>query len=272
MSFYLKFFILFFVVFVSCTSSGKEDLESAEGADSGGSAIALDFDKILELIPTKNLIVNTVTTANSQYNPELLNNPDIANRYNTEQSQALNLGVYGSDLNVTSVYEQAQESIIFLKCVNLLSKNLGIANAFDDKMAERMDVNKENRDSSLEIISQSFKTANHFLKENGRENTSTLIVVGAWVEGIYIACKVGKETSNQEIVKEILSQKASLQMIVQSLESSKLSDNLNYLVDDLKSVLKLIESKKGPKLSSIEDLNDIDLKITEVRTKIVSIN
>lgn len=260
------------LVIASCGGNKQDELEDVS-SDSGNTAV-LDSQKIsaqnvFNAVPDRKQILNLLQLSQAEYNPTILNNPDDVNKYTLEGSKALNLGVYGSDLNTASVFEQNQESIMFFKCVSSLAKNLGISNCFDEKMGDRMEANKENRDSTLEIISQSFRNADSFLKANGRPGTSSLIVAGAWIEGFYIACSTAKETKNEPMVKEIFGQVESLKPLIELLAVSKLGNESAYLLEDLKSLLAILEAKSD-KGYSVAALTDADKKITELRNKVIS--
>ncbi|MES2131514.1 MAG: hypothetical protein V4506_04135, partial [Bacteroidota bacterium] len=229
----IKFLIIvFFAGTFLCACNGDKNEESndleEENTDTGLDSQKISAQNVFNALPARDKIITITTTAGAEYNPMLLNDPNAVNKYSTESSKALNLGVYGADLNVTGVFEQTQESMLFLKCVNILAKNLGVSNSFDEKMIDRMEANKSNRDSTLEIVSQSFKSADKYLKDNGRPGTSSLIVAGAWVEGIYLAIGTAKETKNEIIVKEIYAQGESLKYLIQLLEQSKISEDANY--------------------------------------------
>lgn len=255
----------------SCGGNKVEDIDDSDDETSG---VKLDSQKIsaqnvFNALPSRTEIINLTTKAKAEYNAAVLNDPNNVNKYTVEVSRALNLGVYGADLNVTNVFEQTQESMLFLKCVNVLAKNLGVSTAFDEKMVNRMEANKENRDSTMEIISQSFKNADTYLKANGRPGTSALIVAGAWIEGIYNACNTAKETKNEEVVKEIFSQTESLKYLIELLIASKLSADSDYIIADLKSIQALCIAKVDAHYT-LEALKELDAQITGLRTKVIS--
>lgn len=236
--------------------------------------IALDSQKIsaqnvFNAIPGRTEIINLTQEAQAEYNAQVLNNPDDVNKYSLESSKALNLGVYGSDLNVTGVFEQTQESMLFLKCVNILAKSLGVSNAFDERMVDRMEANKENRDSTLDIISQSFRNADSYLKANGRPGTSSLIVAGAWIEGFYTACNTAKETKSEAVVKAIFNQKESLGYLIELLEASKIAEESKYIIADLADLKKTLDAK-ADKTFTLGSLKEADSKVTALRTKVIS--
>ena len=76
-----------------------------------------------------------------------------------------------------------------------------------------------------------------FLKENGQDNLSALIIVGGWVEGLYIGSKTLDEKNPDEaLMKKIADQKFSLDNLVELLST--------YDADDVKNVAQKLEGLK----------------------------
>ncbi len=270
----IKSFVLISSVtflFISCGGSKEEVVDAS---DDGIVSAGLDSQKIsaqnvFNTIPSRDILLDLIKQANTEYNVQYLNNPDGVSKYFLESSRALNLGVYGADLNVASIYDQTQESMLFFKCVNVIAKTIGVSNSFDENMGDRMNANQSNRDSTLNIISQAFKSADNTLRKNGRPGTSSLLVAGAWIEGLYVACQTAKESKNEAIIKEIFNQKESLNNLIELIEVSKVSSEAAYVLTDLQSIKKTLDSKSD-KVFTVDALTELDTKITEIRTKIVS--
>lgn len=259
------------ILFSACNGSKEEVVDAS---DDGIIAAGLDSQKIsaqnvFNTIPSRDVLLDLIKQANTEYNVAYLNNPDEVSKYFLESSRALNLGVYGADLNVASIYDQTQESMLFFKCVNVIAKTIGVSNSFDENMGDRMQANQANRDSTLNIISQAFKSADNTLQKNGRPGTSSLLVAGAWIEGLYVACQTAKESKNEAIIKEIFNQKESLNNLIELIEVSKVSNEAAYVLTDLQSIKKTLDSKSD-KVFTVDALKELDAQITEIRTKIVS--
>ncbi len=256
---------------VSCNGNkNEEDLsEDILPQTNTFDSTRISAQNVFNSIPSRTQVVSLTTEAGSQYDPSVLNNPDEVSKYSIESSKALNLGVYGSDLSAAGVYEQTQESMLYLKCVNILAKNLGVSSAFDEKMVDRMEANKENRDSTLEIISQSFKKADGFLKANGRPGTSSLIVAGAWVEAMYIACHTAMDTKNEHVIREIFNQQESLRHLIELLEHSKVSADAQYVTKELEDLKKVMEAKTD-KVYNTDALKDLFARTEQLRKKITT--
>jgi hypothetical protein len=156
-----------------------------------------------------------------------------------------------------------------------MTKGLGISGVFDEKTSERIEANRQNRDSLLEIISQSFWQADKFLKENQRPHTSALLVSGGWIEGIYLSTKIAVLSKNRKIADEILKQKSSLKDLITLMESYQVGEETKYILDDLKSLQTPFEELNGKLASQAKTapidsltLTDIDAKISTLRKKI----
>jgi hypothetical protein len=260
------------VLLTACGGSNQEEVDVTE--EDSSPVVGIDSQKIsaqnvFNTIPSRATILELTRQAGSEYNVAYLNSPDDVSKYAIESSRALNLGVYGADLNVASIYEQTQESMLFFKCVSIIAKSLGVSNSFGENMGDRMIANQSNRDSTLNIITQAFKSADNTLRKNGRPGTSSLLVAGAWIEGLYVACQTAKETKNEAIIKEVFNQKESLANLVELLGSAKLNTEAEYVLTDLKDIKTLLDNKSDSNYS-LSALQPLDTKITTLRNQIIS--
>lgn len=213
-------------------------------------------------------------------------------KYETVAAKAMNLGVYGSDLSFTSIYDQTQESMLYLRCTNKLASGLGISGAFDESTTSRIEANMQNRDSLLAIISDSYWNADAYLKDNGQPGVSALIVAGGWMEGLYIAVRIANTTKNQAIITRIGEQKLSLDNLIALLDSYKADNDaipgLLTQLNDLKKVFDAIPAGASETVATTdkdkgvttiegggtftltpEQLKQITDKSTEIRNKMI---
>jgi hypothetical protein len=272
-----KLFLLLIPVTILTFASCKEE-KGDDSTDEGTTGTSSDFidnkqisaQNVFNSIPARAEIVKLIGESKIEYDPDFLNNPDVASKYSLENSRALNLGVYGADLSVAGAFDQTQESMLFLKCVNILSKNLGVSDAFDQRMMDRMEAYKENRDSTLEIIASSFRKADEFLKQNDRPGTSALILSGAWIEGIHISCLIAQKIEDpKDIIKTIVKQDESLKHLINMVEASNVSVDAKYIVEGLKDLKMSFEEASKKTETTMETIKDITLKSAALRKKIV---
>jgi len=212
----------------------------------------LSAQNVFNSLPDRGELLKLVAEHKLDYDTEVLNDPENLKNYNTELYIALNLGVYGSDLSVANVFDQTQESLLYLKCVNSLAQKLGVHKAFDQSMFERMDAQRDNKDSTLQIITIAFRETDEILKSNNRPATSALIIAGVWIEGFYTSCQIAKKTPSEGIVKAIIKHKETLDNIVVLLGQSSLSPEAMFVFNDLATISGIMS----------EIISDSDIKYT----------
>ena len=270
-------FLLVYSILILCSCGGnsaEDELENVTTANKENSSHKENVDKIFNSIPDPTLINKIITESILDYQPELLNDPVKYTTYNDENTKSLNLGIYGTDLSYASMFEQTQECLTYLKCVNQLCKNLGISGVFDEKTSDRIDANKNNRDSLLSIISESFNQIDEYLIKNKRGYFSSLIIAGGWIEGIYISTQIYLDSKNENALKEISKHENSLTNLVTLMNFYETeSDYLKKLNDKLKSIQQEFNKLNSDNSLNKEQQDDkiklIHQKVAEIRNEII---
>jgi hypothetical protein len=181
--------------------------------------------------------------AGAKYDENLLNSITNVPNYNTTLNKALNLGIYSADLSFVSMFDQSQASVKYLSATKRLADDLGILNAVDESYIKRMENNINSRDSLMEIISETFMNSNSFLKENERPELAAIVLAGGWVEGLYIATQIAKNTSdNQELKDRIIDQRLSLTTLLALLDKYKHDSNIQTVINDFNKIQKIYDN------------------------------
>jgi hypothetical protein len=196
--------------------------------------------KIFYNIPSPMETAGLLKEAGAVYNAKLLNDVKNVDKYTAASKQALNLGVYGADLSYTSVFNHTQESMFYTSCARKLADRLGVTSAFNDSTLELMEKHQNDRDKLMEVISETYWGMDGYLKENGRENISALMIAGGWMEGLYIATQVGGSKAPAELRQRIAEQKLSLGDLIALIQSYGSDDAvLQGVLADLNSISEL---------------------------------
>lgn len=265
--------ISFAILLLASCGGEKVDETTVTDDDSNKKAVTetkLNAQNVFNSVPDRTQILKLIEENKIEYNGDLLNNPNSVSKYNVEFYKAVNLGIYGSDLSIANSFEETQESLLFLKCVNSLASNIGVSKAFDQKMFDRMEAYKTNKDSTLEIVTGAFKKSDEILKDDGRAATSAVILAGSWIEGLYVGCCFAKQLGTESLVKAVLNQEESLKNLIIMLEASNLDEASQFLVVDLKSLQFAYKAKeKNPKYD-LKSINEIVEKITILRNKLIA--
>jgi hypothetical protein len=203
--------------------------------------------KIIYSIPSPVEMASLLQKSGVEFDGSILNPTDNANKYSTAKAQALNLGIYGADLRYTSMFEQDQQSLYYVATAKKLSGELGVEDALDDNVYQRLNDNRDDRDSLLSIVSDSYRMLNRYLRENAREEISALVITGGWVEGLYIACKHYSE-ENEQLAKRIAEQKyvlSDLMGLLSTYEDKEILSDVIADMADLDSAFDSVELNKG---------------------------
>ena len=266
------FLIVSVVVFAFCKNSEKTD-DNIVVDDNTKQAVQetkLNAQNVFNSMPDRKLILKLIEENKIEYDPQFLNDPNSVSKYSIEFYKAVNLGIYGSDLSIANSFDQTQESMVFLKCVNSLAVNIGVNNAFDQVMFDRMEANRENKDSTLEIITNAFKKADQILKINNRPATSAVILAGSWIEGMYVSCQMAQTINNEKIIKTIIDQNESLKNLIIMLDASNLAPETQYIVTNLKSIREAFIVAEANTVHDLETIKTINERVTALRTKLIS--
>jgi hypothetical protein len=228
------------------TSKTQEDalLDSLDSDTLAGPTISDDaITSILESIPQPLEISMLLKESGKKYNSGILNSPDFTSKYNSNYKRALNLGIYGTDLGYTNIYEQNQDGVKYMAAIKEMADGLNIGRFFDIETIGRLATNSKNLDSLLLITTQNFNDINHFLQTQNRSNLSVLLLTGGWLEALHITTEVAAASpENQELRETIGTQKIILENIMLLLSFYKDTDpTMASLLNDLEELKKAYE-------------------------------
>ncbi|NJK94536.1 MAG: hypothetical protein HC905_06060 [Bacteroidales bacterium] len=132
---------------------------------------------------------------------------------------------------------------------------------------DRLEENVNNRDVILDIVSETFMSSTAFLKENDRQALSSIVMVGGWIEGLYLATQLvgDKSIKESKIIDRIVDQKLSLDMVLKLLEGSKTNSDVVGIIAEMED-LKVTYDKINIKSSKIEPVTDEKTKVTTLKS------
>lgn len=257
----------------SCSCDGKKSGKNAQLIDSLNVDEKLmdEFSKsklIFYSLPSPLETAMLIKKAGVEYNASILNPIENISRYTTNKQMALNLGVYSADLSYTSLFDQSNTSLKYMGNTKKLAEGLGILEAINENTIKRLEENMNNRDAVIEIIAESFTNSNSFLKENDRPALAVMVLVGGWVEGLYLATSLtnGSMDNNQRLIEKIIYQKLSLYTVLNLMESYKEeNDELKTLYGKMNELKVIFDQVKIVNTSNVEAETDAENRTTIIR-------
>jgi hypothetical protein len=232
-------------------------------------AIKKEVEEIIYPLPTSFEVTNMLNDIGVPYIIGISNPVENVEKYFTEKSKALNLGVYGADLSYASTYNINQEVILYLESSRRLTDDLEISAIYNEELLEEVEKNINNKEKLVDIITNSFYNIYEFLQKNGRENLSLMVIAGSWIEALYLTTHVSASIHhNYNIVKIVHEQKATLDNLVNILQEYKDDPDITELLHDLNPIKEVYDSIDESLTE--QQVNAIIAAVESVREKIVS--
>jgi hypothetical protein len=156
----------------------------------------------------------------ADYNQGILNLAENEKKYSLSSQVALNLGIYGVDLGYTQIYDDLDKVNSYLKIIKGMAGKLGIPEYLVSTGSFVAEKNIKNKDSLYVLSRNLYLASDKYLKENERSNVAALIMLGGWVEAMYLASSsIREKTNNNEIIRCIAEQKYSLNSLMALLST-----------------------------------------------------
>ena len=242
-SFIILLSLVFTLILFSCNNTPEVVVEP----DITDTTAIVEVNKTYEFIVLPSPIETSLVLkkAGVQFDESVLNSTSKKSDYSTNISMSLNLGVYSADLCFSSMFNQSQTSIKYLSATKDLGEELDIMDAIDKTTFERMEANASENDSLMHILSEVIMNADMFLKENDRAETAAIMLVGGWIEGLYITLQAAESVeANEALSTLIVDQRLSLDNLLQLLDKYKENKKYETIIaslDEIKSIYNKIE-------------------------------
>ncbi|MFW5879445.1 MAG: hypothetical protein ACOCUV_01340 [bacterium] len=228
--------------------------------------------------------------AGAVYDPAILNPVENVKEYESSSKIALNLGVYGVDLNYSRLFQQNQLSLQYMANIHELSTKLGLPQEYFMGISKKFEDNLDNKDSLYLVAKEIFINIDNHLKKSDRGDAAAFIMLGGWIESLYISARIYQENPHNVRIKErILQQKYTLNTLVSFLYNfesdiviskyiimlkmlKKLYDDVYIYTNENIKVDTLKKELKGPDIKyefSDQTVNDITDFIINMRNVII---
>ncbi|PLX04883.1 MAG: hypothetical protein C0594_08600 [Marinilabiliales bacterium] len=266
----ILFCALFAFIFVSCSEKQNENIEVASNDVSNIDASHIETDNVLNEQDTMTQVfydltspvqlTNFVRYSNTAFKPELLNETGNKSRYTSNVKLALNMGVFGTDMIYSRLFNEKQAAINYLATIKNLTRDLGIPEEEVSKTLGKADQFMDSQDSIFNLIQDAYLHADDYLKDNDRKSTAALIYFGGWVEALHIAINLYYEQNSDKnkIAEHIAQQKFSLNNILVLLQNSYDNPDIHHYIVMVKQLKKIYA--------------DIDIVVGGVSTEIDTVN
>ena len=282
----LTYCLLTFLLFVACDRSKDtsslyneddyKDVVLGEDLIRIGMPDKLDY-LINNLVISDEMIGLLATEDKTLFDKSLLNAAENVKFYTTTKNKAVNMGVYGAELNYLIHFGQSQYSMKYMVASKQLADQIGVAMAFDQQAVEEYQTNADNRDSLISIIFGVYDNARRMLKNEEQFMLSSLVIVGSWIENMYLTTEMFSRTKStalkSKLVTNILEQKVYMEKILEAIKLLDEGDNVfvTEIIKDLQTI-DSIYVDFGDRLLSEEDVKTLNAAISQIRNNVITVN
>ncbi len=227
------------IILSSCKSGSQSANKETIKPDSVGlKEISQNVKDVVYPLPTPFEMTDMLNTMGAKYTSAILNPADHAEKYFTEKSKALNVGVYGADLAYATTYDQKQDEKIYSKALKSLIDQLGINVNYSKLLTDDANEKLNNKDTLVSIITKMFYDTYKYIYNKNNPDIAIIMVSGAWTEVMYIATNISKDTyNNSGIVKLIAGQKDSYTKLMNLLNER----DKNSEIKDIETKLQVLK-------------------------------
>ena len=266
---YLAAFVILSIL-ASCKGNNQSIEQNLLTADSLYKEEFLqDVAESVYPLPTPFEMTNMLIDIGATYNSKIVNPSENVNKYLTEQSKALGLGIFGADLTYASTFQHQQDIQTYLDVIKTLADQLGIDIDYAELSSDENKEKYNNKDSLASIITRTIFDTYEYLDEMSNPDLSVLMVTGVWIELMYIATHVSEDSYNYSgIVDIIVNQKGSFEKVLNLLDAR----NANVEIKDLEIKLQVLTPVYDKVTSGLskQDYETILRTIRSVRNSIVA--
>ncbi len=117
---------------------------------------------------------------------------DSLNKFANNTQKALAFGMYTADLGYLASYKENVKTLSYFAALEKLSKDLGVSSIFNEEMKKAMDMNQKNSDSIFKMADKTYMSSMVKMTENDKGNELSLMLVGGWIESMYLTFKTSK--------------------------------------------------------------------------------
>jgi hypothetical protein len=146
------------------------------------------------------------------YNDTAILATEYQDLYMSSYKAAMNLGVYGVDMGYMKLFGVNRQTVSYFNTIKTLSERLNMPDTFLSDAIRSLDAEISNADTLTGLMNDAYQKIDKHLRLEGSEGTLGLMLMGGWVEAMYLATQLAYDPENPDpqVVGKIAEQKYSL--------------------------------------------------------------
>ncbi len=269
---------------------GEEQKQTVDTTDTTEQTqqTAIDFN-----IPSPSEQFALISKMDGQKNFGIMHDPNLADKYGTSAQKALNFGVYTADVAYLTSYNETNKYLTYFGKLEKLGNDIGVAQVFGKELGELAKKWDGNADSLFRLSDETYNKTFQRLIEIDKGNELSLMLVGGWVESMYLMIGTSKGYGKSpKLEQAIADQKLVAENLMEFLVSYQDNEDVASYTSAISGILDIyntmdcsssetkVENANGKlNFSGGEQckmtekcFNDLKARISELRNKITATN
>lgn len=157
-------------------------------------------------------VVNIFERLDIHYNDTIILPAENRDLYMSSYKAAMNLGVYGVDMGYIKLFGINRQTLSYFRTIETLSERLNMPDTFLSDAIRSLDAGISHPDSVTMLMNDVYAKIDSHLRQEGSEGTLGLMLMGGWIEAMYLATQLAYDPANPDpqVVGKIAEQKYSL--------------------------------------------------------------
>lgn len=272
------------ILLVACNGETAKE-ETLTDAIVEDSTLLVETQEVSYSLPSPLKIASIFKKSGMKYKDGVTSPSKDPEKYTSNLSKALNLGVYSADLSYAILNKQNQVAVEYMTLSRQLGDKLGMGVIYEkNNLLKRFENNIGKDDSLAQIISELQMVTDMYLDENNQKQITSIVFAGAWIESLYIATKVHGAENEKAFNERFSEQMRILGSIIDALKVEEKKDaNIAQLIAQLQEIKNsyddLLAAKVKPEAAETEyseepSLTGVEVvflakKIEDLRTKFI---
>jgi hypothetical protein len=216
-------FLYTVVLYLFCSSCGNstDNISELNSSSADPTITAIPGELTNETVEeiSKNIsspveIANLLQVLSVPFSPEYLASHVDPGKQTTAFNKAITLGILGADLGYLNIYGKTSTAIDILSSIRILAEGNRVGQFFDFETIRRLSLDRASLDSLLYLSVDSYSRIDKYLRDNDRAHLSSLLVIGVWIEGQYLATQFIREYPDPALRDRIGEQKVILNDLI----------------------------------------------------------
>lgn len=191
--------------------------------------------------PSPLQIASIFKSSGLDYDASLTNQTSNTENYVGKFKQSINFGVYSSDLAYCILNEKYDDAATYLNSLKELSYHIGLETVFGKQdLLDRFEKNMGVKDSIVNLLLFIHENTDEYIEQNGKNDLAVVYYAGAWIEGMYFGAIMNKETSSDNDLGVILSERIAIarslysgltHLDIPTMEAKDMAESIKEIID-----------------------------------------